>query len=629
MGAHLRSTFSANPNTCLKAWLLLLYCSSDFFLTTPIIFLRSRVVAGFSLAPQNNNGMIRARSHRLSLSFAKRTSRGGQGEGAQLQNNRIFVSNIHPSPYSSRARTASELNLYFRANDVLPRKDKVRLFASIANATRSDSELDNVQSLQDEALVTDLIGEYDNIVSEQDQSTTKPKARTKSAKDDISPLLEGLKSRPVPNGNWKPGKSSCEWAKDFGRRCPEYDKEVKERARLLPGDEGYHDVSAMKVPKATIVRTKEQARKVMEVLMNADPSILHACDTEVMDINLKEVGPIGNGYVTCASVYSGPDFDYGLGDGPGTALWIDNLDDAFGVLEEFKDWFEDPTKLKVWHNYGFDRHVMWNEGINCLGFGGDTMHMARLQDTSRAKFSSSAGQGYSLEALTADLLNMRKRPMKEIFGVKRLRKDGTEGSLVDVPPIEVLQRDPQFRANFIMYSCYDAEGTWRLHEVLKAKLQKKGWMGDKNLYDYYWDNMREFGHVLTDMERRGIRVDAKDYLAGVEIQARKDREKHSENFRRWAASQIGPDGLALNPASSLQLNTFLFGGALNAKTKEETERERVFKVAREEVPEIALEAYEKRDEEAKSKGKTSKCIGVSPSIELNESRGVPWQYLSF
>jgi hypothetical protein len=53
----------------------------------------------------------------------------------------------------------------------------------------------------------------------------------------------------------------------------------------------------------------------------------------------------------------------------------------------------------------------------------------------------------------------------------------------------------------------------------------------------------------------------------------------------------------MNSASSLQLGTFLFGGAKNTKTKESTEEVRVFKVAREEIPEDALEAYKKRDEE--------------------------------
>ncbi len=80
-------------------------------------------------------------------------------------------------------------------------------------------------------------------------------------------------------------------------------------------------------------------------------------------------------------------------------------------------------------------------------------------------------------------------------------------------------------------------------------------------------HMRRFGEVLTDMERRGIRVDAKDYLAGVEVQARKDRKEHVAAFRKWAHNMIGIDGIAINPASSTQLGTFLFGGAMNAKTK--------------------------------------------------------------
>lgn len=414
-------------------------------------------------------------------------------------------------------------------------------------------------------------------------------------------LFEGIKSRPTLGGNWNP-RDPVAWSKHFGGRSPEYAERLKSIIQLKEGDEGFFDHSKMKMQKVTMVRTKEQAKIVMEKLMNADRSILHAADTEVMDINLKEVGPIGNGYVTCASVYSGPDFDYGLGQEPGSTLWIDNLDDACGILQEFKEWFEDPTIYKVFHNYGFDRHVMWNEGIDCQGFGGDTMHMARLQDTSRAKgLGEGQGLGYSLEALTSTILGMRKRPMKEIFGVARLRKDGSPGSMVDVPKIEVLQRDPRFRKNFILYSCYDAEGTWRLHQELVKRLQTMSWLSNgKNLYDYYWENMREFGKVLTDMERRGIRVDAKDYLAGVEVQARKDRVEHSRKFRQWAAKKIGPDGLAMNPASSTQLGAFLFGGSMNEKTKQPTEVERVFKVKREEIPDDALAAYEQRDAESKA-----------------------------
>ena len=217
--------------------------------------------------------------------------------------------------------------------------------------------------------------------------------------------------------------------------------------------------------------------------------------------------------------------------------------------------------------------------------------------------------------------------MKEIFGVPRIRKDGTPGSeyydngtnacvichsltsrvpfsgLLDVPPVEILQRDPRFREKFIQYSCYDAVGTWQLHQRLVALLKKMPWVSnDTNMYDYYWLNMRQFGEVLTDMERRGIRVDAKEYLASVEKQARKDRDEHSRKFRQWAAGKIGADGLVLNPASAAQLATFLFGGSLNSKTKQPTEAVRVFKVAREEIPDDALQTFKNAQAEQTSKG---------------------------
>ena len=410
--------------------------------------------------------------------------------------------------------------------------------------------------------------------------------------------IQNLASKPVPGGNWNPA-DPLGWTTTFGRRSLETAKHLTPLVKLGPGDEKYFDVSDMVIPGVTIVRTKEQAQIVLNHLYAADPSIYHACDTEVMEIDLGTKGPIGNGYVTCVSIYSGPEFDYGFG--PGTALWIDNLDDSAGNIQLFKDWFADDRFKKVWHNYGFDRHIMWNEGIDCRGFGGDTMHMARLLDTNRSKLGQ--GKGYSLEALTGDFLERRKTPMKELFGVKRTRKDGTDGLLVDIPPMEVLQRDPHFRAEWIKYSCYDAEGTWLLRLNLQQLLQNTKWQQGKNLFEYYEMFMRVFGEVLTDMERRGIRVDAKEYLAGVEVQARKDRAHHMEVFRQWAAKKIGTHGLALNPASATQLSTFLFGGADNTKTKEPTEKVRTFKVPSNEIPENALAAYEKdRQNEAASSG---------------------------
>lgn len=83
--------------------------------------------------------------------------------------------------------------------------------------------------------------------------------------------------------------------------------------------------------------------------------------------------------------------------------------------------------MQVWHNYGFDRHVMFNspdareeQKINCLGFGGDTMHMARLWDSSMTKMAGEGG--FSLEALSVKLLGER------IEDGVMVRPTGCEGS---------------------------------------------------------------------------------------------------------------------------------------------------------------------------------------------------------
>ena len=391
-----------------------------------------------------------------------------------------------------------------------------------------------------------------------------------------------VKSTPVEGGNWNV-EDPVGWTRHFGRRSPSYDKEVK----ALAVDANSMDfVNSTNLPGVTVVDTVEKARAVMEILMNSPPDTFHACDTEVMDIDLKTVGPVGNGYVTCLSVYSGPDFDYG--DGP--LLWVDNLDGAADILMEFKDFLESKQHLKIWHNYGFDRHVLWNEGIDVQGLGADTLHMARLYDTSRL---TTAG-GYSLEALTDTLLNRRKRPMKELFGKGKLKQDGTPGNVIELPPMEDIQRSPSLRDKWIQYSCYDAQGTWMLHQHLQEKLSEIPWQTkDHSLYQYYFTYMREFCTVLTDMERRGIYVD-KEYLAKVEEQARADRAHHVQVFQDWAIKHLGPvNGLAMNPASSTQLQTFFFGGSQNKITKERTELTKTFKIPTSDLSEAALQEYRK------------------------------------
>jgi hypothetical protein len=55
--------------------------------------------------------------------------------------------------------------------------------------------------------------------------------------------------------------------------------------------------------------------------------------------------------------------------------------------------------------------------------------------------------------------------------------------------------------------------------------------------------------------------------------------KAKEAFLAWA-SKVQPDAESLNPSSTLQIQTLLFGGATDARGKEMLPRERTFKVER-------------------------------------------------
>ena len=314
------------------------------------------------------------------------------------------------------------------------------------------------------------------------------------------------------------------------------------------------------------------AEKVLAVIRNLvrdDPSRIHACDTEVSDINLKLQSPCGNGKVICASVYAGPDVDFGSG----SRLWIDNLDDAEGTLDLFKEYFEDDRIKKVWHNYGFDRHVLYNHDIDCLGFAGDTLHMGRLFDSSRINKG-----GYSLEALTTQLLGTPKITMKDRFGKPRILKDGSEGKEIIVPSVIDIQRNSEMWASWVDYSVMDAELTWRLHEYLAKELRQTEWAQGRNMMDFYEMYLVPFGKLLTDMERNGIRIDL-PYLRNIETRARVEMNEAEKTFRKWATSYCA-DCEFMNIGSDKQIQQLLFAPCKNAKrgNHETLDEERVFKI---------------------------------------------------
>lgn len=157
-----------------------------------------------------------------------------------------------------------------------------------------------------------------------------------------------------------------------------------------------------------VVDDLAEAKRVAAILMEEEmQGRTFACDTEVMGIDVTRESPCCHGVVTCFSIYCGSDVDFSQGSVTGekkTMLWVDTwlngederAEEAMDIMNTFKPFFESNSHKKVWHNYSFDRHVMERMGVKCNGFYGDTMHMARLWDSSRT-----GRGGYSLEALTS------------------------------------------------------------------------------------------------------------------------------------------------------------------------------------------------------------------------------------
>ncbi|KAL9292100.1 DNA polymerase I B, chloroplastic/mitochondrial [Arabidopsis thaliana] len=177
--------------------------------------------------------------------------------------------------------------------------------------------------------------------------------------------------------------------------------------------------------RVRVVDNVSSAKETVALLMNQYRNLVHACDTEVSRIDVKTETPVDHGEMICFSIYCGSEADFGDGK---SCIWVDVLgENGRDILAEFKPFFEDSSINKVWHNYSFDNHIIRNYGIKLSGFHGDTMHMARLWDSSRR-----ISGGYSLEALTSDpkvLGGTETKEEAELFGKISMKKIFGKGKL--------------------------------------------------------------------------------------------------------------------------------------------------------------------------------------------------------
>lgn len=372
----------------------------------------------------------------------------------------------------------------------------------------------------------------------------------------------------------------------------------------------------LSIPSVTIIRTVDQARKAIDVLKSAQ-NRFHAWDTETLNIDPKEQSPVTHGRIICFSCFAGPDVDFGNG----PRLFIDNYAESNGIVNEFKNYFEDSEYLKVFHNYGFDRHIFYNHGINVKGFGGDTLHMARMYDTSKLPNEFSLQKlseiyhdelirirkfylhhfrtVYSTNPQILDMFKvyenfnegaLKKIDMKKLFQYRKILANGEEGKSLIMPEIEELHTNPKFIKNWITYSVLDAEVTYYLRDLFQRFLESlstktkthKNPIGDRfsNNYELYLNYWRPFGELMTDMEREGIKIDVA-YLKNIQESAERDYKECEMDFIRWVRS-IQPDALEFNPGSTQQLQQLLFAPCYRKLSLEQAGKLKIKKTKEEE-----------------------------------------------
>lgn len=358
----------------------------------------------------------------------------------------------------------------------------------------------------------------------------------------------------------------------------------------------------------------------------ANDRLVHAIDTEVAHLDVHSETPIHHGELYCMSVYCGPNARFTIGDTCGNRVWIDlnkPPETKAAMLEALRPYLQNENVPKVWHNYGFDRHVFENYGISPAGFAADTMHMARLENPSRKK-------GYKLDQLTSELVQFadNSKPVSNSmssFQKPKLKKDGTESAVKYMPSVDELQNGED-REQWINYSTYDALLTWHLFDKLDEQLRSaqprpcehlrrnglwknSGNQMSMNMWQFYKAYWAPFGNMLTEMEKTGVYVD-KQQLRVAEEHAKEDKRREQDRFRQWATMYV-PGAEYMNVNSGPQIRQLLF------KSKDDV---RTVKVANPDY-EAWLQQQQNKEQEdlatvsSSSNGLTGQSVGNPSEVE--------------
>jgi DNA polymerase I len=152
-------------------------------------------------------------------------------------------------------------------------------------------------------------------------------------------------------------------------------------------------------------------------------------------------------------------------------------DDGDYVLKALKPILENPTILKCGQNIKYDMLVLSGHGIELQGVDFDTMVASYVVNPS--------GRQHNLDALALEYLQIKKIPITDLIGSGRAQRTMRE------VPIEDVAR----------YACEDADVTWRLRDLLEAKLKETA------TWDLFQRVEIPLIVVLKEMEQAGVCLD--------------------------------------------------------------------------------------------------------------------------
>lgn len=205
-------------------------------------------------------------------------------------------------------------------------------------------------------------------------------------------------------------------------------------------------------------------------------------DTETTSCDPKKEGPVGKAELWCL-----------------TLAWRTGQDirRAFVPREyvyRLGLWLGDAKAPKVGTNiFGYDRHVIWNLGMECRGIVGDTLRMSRLLDPSKTAGHDLKTWGERLGWETIPYSAIAGRPahgkpktykrdrVVNVEGVPTIYTAGSDvypikwGTTEYVPLQELWEQYPERRELILDYATQDAAMSLDVYEHLREEMERRKW----------------------------------------------------------------------------------------------------------------------------------------------------------